>query len=162
MMCFALFYERKYDEAIAFSRRAEELDPRLSLPNCRIKALFEKGDFDAGVAEIQKLPPPAGRSWRMAKLYGSSGPRTLLVTYLQYLTSGPSPETSSPVEIAQAYTALGERDQAFSWLEKAYAHHVSRLTNVNIEPGFDPLRGDPRYDDLLRRIGLPKVPIPKS
>lgn len=53
-----------------------------------------------------------------------------------------------------AYVGMGDKDQAFTWLEKAYALHSNTLTLLKVEPGLDPLRSDPRFQDLLRRVGL--------
>lgn len=49
---------------------------------------------------------------------------------------------------------MGEKDQAFAWLEKAYSQHSNALTKLKVEPAYDPLRGDPRFQDLLRRVRL--------
>ena len=58
-------------------------------------------------------------------------------------------------EIALVYAGLGEKDEAFQWLEKAYAVRDKGLTYLKIDPPLDPLRSDPRFQDLLRRVGLP-------
>jgi hypothetical protein len=50
---------------------------------------------------------------------------------------------------------MGDHDQAFDWLEKAYADRAQMLSEIKAEPAFDPLRGDPRYADLLRRLNFP-------
>jgi len=60
------------------------------------------------------------------------------------------------VDIAEFYARLGEKDQAFAWLEKAYVQHSDGLVRLKEELGFDNLRSDPSYADLLRRIGLPQ------
>jgi hypothetical protein len=57
---------------------------------------------------------------------------------------------------AMLYAAFGQRNQAFSLLEEARAEHSPQLVNLLIEQGFDPLRPDPRFADLLRRVGLPQ------
>jgi hypothetical protein len=57
--------------------------------------------------------------------------------------------------IAELYARLGEKDQAFDWLHKAYLEHSDGLPHIKENLGFDSLRSDPRYTDLLRRIGLP-------
>ncbi len=54
------------------------------------------------------------------------------------------------------YAELGEADAAFDWLEKAYERRSLPLTWVQVNPASDPLRSDPRFDDLLRRIGFPE------
>jgi len=60
----------------------------------------------------------------------------------------------SPVDIALIYAGLGEKDQAFDWLEKAYGEHSTKLIHIKMDPRFDILRSMPQFDDLLRRIGL--------
>ena len=57
-------------------------------------------------------------------------------------------------EIAVIYAAFGDRDQAMNWLEKGYEERFN--PGVLLRPGFDPLRSDPRFQDLVRRIGLPR------
>ncbi len=58
-------------------------------------------------------------------------------------------------EIALIYAGLGEKDQSLAWLEKAYQEHSSVLVYLKVEPRFDSLRSDPRFHDLVRRVGLP-------
>jgi hypothetical protein len=58
--------------------------------------------------------------------------------------------------IAADYAALGEKDRAFNWLEKAYEKRDFFLPTLAVNPYMDPLRSDPRFQDLLRRIGLPQ------
>jgi len=58
-------------------------------------------------------------------------------------------------DVALVYAGLVERDKAFAWLDKTYEEHSFNLIHLKVEPRFDPLRSDPRFADLLRRIGLP-------
>jgi hypothetical protein len=58
-------------------------------------------------------------------------------------------------EIALVYAGLGEKDQAFEWLEKAYEAHDKGLIYLKVDPPVDPLRSDPRFQDLLRRMKFP-------
>jgi hypothetical protein len=64
----------------------------------------------------------------------------------------------SPYFFALAYTGCGQKDLAFEWFEKALEDRSGWLTNLNIEPGLDPIRSDPRFQDLVRRVGLPSQP----
>jgi hypothetical protein len=59
-------------------------------------------------------------------------------------------------QIAAIYAGLGEKDQAFAWLDKAYDERSDLLVNLKREQKFDVLRSDPRFSDLLRRVGLPQ------
>ena len=61
----------------------------------------------------------------------------------------------SPFSIAVVYAGLGEKDRALAWLEKAYDVRANEMVYINIEPFFGNLRSDPRFQDLLRRIGIP-------
>ncbi len=58
--------------------------------------------------------------------------------------------------LARVYAALGDADAAFEWLEKAYERRSMNLTLIRVNPLLDPLRSDPRFQDLLRRIGFPE------
>jgi tetratricopeptide (TPR) repeat protein len=67
----------------------------------------------------------------------------------------PTPRQSAPsFQIAQVYIGLGDHDRAMEWLEKAYAERSPWLSWLKVEPTVDPLRSDPRFKDLLRRIGF--------
>jgi len=56
---------------------------------------------------------------------------------------------------ANLYTLLNEKNEAFRWLEKAYQERSSKMTDLKIDPDYDNLRGDPRFDNLIKRVGLP-------
>jgi hypothetical protein len=81
-----------------------------------------------------------------------AGDRTRALVVLQQLQS--STAHVSAAELAILLTALGERDRAFASLEQAYRVHDIQLQYLGVEPGFDPLRSDPRFVDLMRRVGL--------
>jgi hypothetical protein len=59
------------------------------------------------------------------------------------------------IRIAMVYVKLGDRDKAFTYLERAFAEHSGDMIFLNVEPGFDPIRDDPRFKALIRRIGFP-------
>ncbi len=86
--------------------------------------------------------------------YAKAGEREKAQAILKQLETGKG--YVSPGELTVLYTALGEREKAFASLEKAYAAHDSQLMFLKIDPAFDPLRDDPRFQDLLRRVGLPQ------
>src|SRR6266571_6504251 len=66
-----------------------------------------------------------------------------------------NPHTAvDPIVIAQAYAGLGEKQRALIWLEKAYAQHSDELVTLKVNPAYDPLRGEPRFQELLRRLRL--------
>ena len=89
-------------------------------------------------------------------LHADARPRPLPVRKAQALLEGleKTKEYVSPAELAALYTALGEDDRAFASLEKAYAAHDVQLQYLRVDPMLDGLRPDPRFQDLLRRVGL--------
>ena len=74
---------------------------------------------------------------------------------LEELMAQPGGRYVSPYNVALIFTGLSEKDRAFEWLERAYQARASRLGWLAVLPEFDSLRPDPRFSDLLRRIGLP-------
>jgi len=81
-------------------------------------------------------------------------PILVLVHSARGLKKSSSPGYSRASEIAVIYVSLGNSDQAMSWLERSYEERFN--PGALLRPGFDPLRSDPRFQDLLRRIGLPR------
>ncbi len=70
--------------------------------------------------------------------------------------SGLPPSLSDAYDLARYYAALGERDKAFEWLERLFEAHDYAAVTANVDPAYDPLRSDPRFAALLRRMGLPQ------
>ncbi len=90
----------------------------------------------------------------LARIYGLSGRKSEAIRFLPELREGTKHRGVSAFDMALVYAALEERDEAFAFLERAYAERSEQLTHLNVEPGFDLLRPDPRFQDLLRRVGL--------
>jgi len=162
MVCFNLYYERRYREAIEVARRAATIDPNLVAPSCVAQSFIALGQIEPALQMLTAAHVPAEDKAQISDAYRRGGARAFFRKSAELLAQRQSENVETPVEIASLYAQAGDSDQAFAWLETAYRKRVSRLTNVNVEPAFDSLHSDPRYDDLLRRIGLPKVTPPRA
>ena len=87
-------------------------------------------------------------------LYSRSGDDVRARKILTELSGPMDPEDAPHLIMAALLASLDEKDKAFEWLEKAYTLSKNRIVDVKVEPMLDELRSDPRFDDLLRRIGL--------
>jgi TolB-like protein/DNA-binding winged helix-turn-helix (wHTH) protein/Tfp pilus assembly protein PilF len=152
-MCF--YVGRQYDAAMAHWRKALEMHRNYQLLHEYITAAYVgKKMYREAVAELQKSSASAGPSQTaiLAHIYGRMGrveeARTLLSSVLSR-TDPPS------YYIALAYVGLGDNDNAFRWLDKTLEERAGPFNELNADPMFDPLRADPRFPTLLRRMGLP-------
>jgi tetratricopeptide (TPR) repeat protein len=135
-----------------------ELDPTFPRTGVIRQAYVKKGLFTDALDEIEKWRHAWGdQPWtwsELAYVYGSSGQQSQARYALQKLLEWDHRKPVDPAAVAWAYLGVGDKDQAFAYLEKAYVQHSNMLATLKVEPGFDPLRGDPRYQDLLRRVRL--------
>jgi TolB-like protein/DNA-binding winged helix-turn-helix (wHTH) protein/Flp pilus assembly protein TadD len=152
-----LVIAHSYDESIRQSRKAIEMDPNFALAHNQLgQAYLQERIHDVAIAELQKAVQLSGGSptcmANLARAFVASGKRGEGVKLLNDLKKRSNPSHSHASEIAVIYVALGDTDQAMNWLEKGYEERFN--PSVLLRPGFDPLRSDPRFEDLLRRIGL--------
>jgi len=154
-----LLLAHSYDDSIRQSRKTIEMDPNFAFAHNQLgQAYLQEQMRDEAVAELQKAVQLSGGSptciANLARAYVISGRRSEAVRLLTDLKKRSNPGHSYAPEIAVIFVALGDRDQAMNWLEKGYEERFN--PGVLQRPGFDPLRSDPRFDGLLRRIGLPR------
>lgn len=154
-----LLLAHSYDDSVRESRKAIELDPNFGLAHNQLgQAYLETHRQDVAIAELQKAVQLSGESpicvANLARAYVASGKKGEAVKLLDDLKRRSNTSHSHASEIAMIYAALGDRDHAMSWLEKGYQERFN--PSVLLRPGFDPLRSDPRFADLARRVGLPR------
>jgi tetratricopeptide (TPR) repeat protein len=152
-----LLIAHRYDEAIQQSQKTINMDPLFALAHRVLGQTFvQQHLYNEGVAELKKaIELSSGGSASTSTLayaYAVSGRRDEAIKILNDLKNRPHDASSNAPEIAMVYVGLDEKDQAMAWLEKAYAERLN--PGVLIRPCFDPLRSDPRFQDLLRRVGL--------
>jgi TolB-like protein len=151
------------DEAIAQYRKALELDPKSgALHGYIADVLARQGLEKPSITERVLLLKATGDEESGAALesdYARVGYReTMRRLWLQTLAGYEERARSgyvSPIAFAYAYAALEDKDQAFAWLEKAFKERSPWIVYLAVDPQFAGLRGDPRFSDLTRRIGLP-------
>jgi TolB-like protein/DNA-binding winged helix-turn-helix (wHTH) protein/Flp pilus assembly protein TadD len=154
-----LLIAHSYDESIRQSLKVIEMDPDFALAHNQLgQAYLQKKMHAQAVAELQKAVQLSGASptcmANLARAYVASGKPGEAVKLLNDLKKRSNSTYSNAPEIAAIYAALGDKDLAMNWLEKGYEERFN--PGVLLRPGFDPLRSDPRFQDLLRRIGLPR------
>jgi TolB-like protein/DNA-binding winged helix-turn-helix (wHTH) protein/tetratricopeptide (TPR) repeat protein len=152
-----LVIAHSYDESVEQSRKTIELDPNFALAHNQLaEAYIQKHMYEKAIQELQKAVHLSGDSpiivANLARAYALSGKRTQTVQLLDSLKKRSDLGNSSAPEIATIYASLGDTDQAMSWLEKAYNDRFN--PGVLLRPGFDPLRSDSRFRDLVHRTGL--------
>jgi TolB-like protein/Flp pilus assembly protein TadD len=150
---------RRYDEAIAQASKSLELDPRAMGPqNIVGRAYVQKGLLAQAAAEFQKAQEmsPRRAHWAasLAELYVKSGRRAEAEKMLTEWNQRPGGEFGHAESMAMINVGLGNKDEAFRWLEQAYRENWSRLAWIKISPEYDSLRADPRFPALLNRMGL--------
>ncbi|MCM3903564.1 MAG: protein kinase [Pyrinomonadaceae bacterium] len=154
---YLFFGARQYDQAIESLKKTLELHPNYPYAHLFLGFTYAaKGMYSDAIAAYQEaitlgLDTPSTQI-HLGAAYARAGNREKAQAILKRLQ--PSKDSVSPGELAMLYTAMGEREQAFSSLEKAYETHDLNLQYLGVNPDFDPLRADPRFQDLLRRVGL--------
>ena len=92
----------------------------------------------------------------LGHVYAVSGNKSEARKVLDELKQLSAQEHVPATSMALIYAGLGEKDQAFAWLEKGYQERLSQMQSLSAEPRWDSLRSDPRFADLIRRMGLPQ------
>lgn len=153
-----LYFSRHYDAAIEQFHAVLDMEPNFPRAGLLTYAYIEKGSFAEALAELERWPPPPNNgpwSWAVhAYVYGRTGEQKKARRSLEKLEDWSRRQPMDPAAIVWAYAGIGDKEQTLAWLEKAYSQHSNALTSLKVEPGYDPLRTDPRFQNLLRRVGL--------
>ena len=152
---------RQYNEALPRFQETIEMDPNFFLGHFDLGLVYVQiGRYEDAIAEMQeaiRLLP--GSPFCLAALgyaYGHGGRDADARRVLGQLEELSRDRPVQPLYVASVYTSMGENDLAFEWLERALRERSTYLAFVNIEPIFDPLRSDPRFQSLLRRLNFPE------
>lgn len=154
-----LFHARRYDEAIQAYGRALELDPTQAGSHWwRGLAYAERGQFDEAIRDHEEALTLSRRSpahlGSLGGVYARRGQKAQALAVLEELRSLSKRGYVTPAAFVFVYTGLGDNDRAFEWLDKAAEDQTNLMQFLRIFPPLDPLRSDPRFETLLRRVGL--------
>jgi TolB-like protein len=150
------YVARDYDSAIEEYRKILDLFPNEGSAHTWIAmALLQKGLHNEAIEECSKNESGPSRNWKHGYIYGIAGKREKALDILNYYLDLSKKEFVWPTNIVFIYIGLGEKDKAFEWLEKTYKEHEAYLDLLQVEPMYDPLRSDPRFKDLLKKMNFP-------
>ncbi len=155
-----LYLARRPDEAVAPLSKAIRLDPNYWFARLLLGLVYQqRGQLQEALAEFREArrieketPEPLGA---LGLAYALLGDKAQARAMLQELKARSKRQYVPPYQMAKIHLGLGEKDQALAWLEKAFEERSLFLTWLKVEPEMDSLRSDPRFQDLLRRVGLP-------
>jgi TolB-like protein/Flp pilus assembly protein TadD len=152
---FIYYFSRQYDQALSLLVKAQALNinpPDFSFLLGDIYA--ERGMFEDSIAEFMKSGNGPHALGHLGNAYARAGKARAALKTISQLQDHVQKDGVGRYEIALVYAGLNKKNEAFLWLENAYKAHDEGLTNLKIDPCLDPLRSDPRFEDLVRRVGL--------
>jgi serine/threonine protein kinase/tetratricopeptide (TPR) repeat protein len=157
---WSLYMARRYDDAIEQLQRTVELDPNYPVTYWVLSlSLTKMGRYDLAIAEGEKGVSLSGGSPMMraalAQTLGAAGRKDKAIEILDDLAKLAKQKYVAPYFFAGIHVGLGENDRAMECLEKSYEEHSHWLIYLHMDPGLDALRSNPRFQDLLQRVGLP-------
>src|SRR5438309_1599533 len=164
-LAFAYLVMRRYDESIAQHQKTLDLDPNAAWIRADMAWAYAlKGAYAQAIAEYDKIPEQgkvvAAENQMVANglgsVYAVSGRRADALKIAKELKDLSSYAYVDFYQVAGIYAGLGDKDEAFRLLEKAYEEHSSSMPNLAVDPFWYGIRSDPHYTDLLRRMGLPQ------
>ncbi len=158
LMRSVLYWSRRYDESLEYIRKAEEMEPEL----VDVTVDWEVDDYEmkgmpeqAVVADLRNFSLPAGKRLhdRLDAAYRSGGRKAYWETRIKFLRAQPDSQCSAG-GLVRIYVLAGENDSALENLNRLLNEGYFWLSIIKAEPLFDPLRGDPRFKDMLKKVNL--------
>ncbi|HEY6187726.1 MAG TPA: protein kinase [Pyrinomonadaceae bacterium] len=152
------YFARRYDDAVKQIYKALEIDENFNVAYFKLGQVYERqGRYEEAIAQYRRAMQLSSNLWIMPGLghaLAMTGQQDEARHLLDELLRMSRERYVSPYFVAEIYRGLGEIDLTFEWLDKAYEHHSDWLVWLGVEPALDGLRSDPRFTDLMRRVGL--------
>jgi tetratricopeptide (TPR) repeat protein len=158
-MGFLLHYSYEQDRAEEELRKALEMNPQFPLAHLFLGRVYQaKGLYEQAIAEYQATGPL--REWvptvaGIGYVYGIQGKRQEALQVLSNLEARSKKEYVTAYAVALVHAALGDKDQAFAWLEKGVEERTHWLVWLKRDLRWEPIRSDPRFEALIKRVGFP-------
>jgi TolB-like protein/DNA-binding winged helix-turn-helix (wHTH) protein/Flp pilus assembly protein TadD len=153
-----LYNSRQYDSAVKQFRSVLELDPNYERAwDMMIPAYLQLGRYDEAADLMNRWATLGQGSWIwawQAAVYGRSGHAEEAHRALAKLEQVPGPLPTRTVTLLIAYSGTGQKERVIELLQKAYSEHSNAVVQIKVDPMYDPVRSDPRFQDLLRRLGF--------
>jgi TolB-like protein/DNA-binding winged helix-turn-helix (wHTH) protein len=158
LMGSVFYWSRRYDESLEYVRKAEEMEPEL----VNVTVDWEVDDYEmkgkpeqAVMADLRNFSLPDRKRWhdRLDAAYRIGGQKAYWETRIKFLRAQPDSPCSA-AGLARIYLLAGENDKALENLNRALNEDCFWLSIMKTEPIFDPLRGDPRFKDMLKKVNL--------
>ena len=149
-VALVLYLGRQYDRAIVEARKALELEPNNAAAHTYLgRTYLQKGMHQEALAEFHDDPG------ELVFAYAAAGNRNEALKILGTVKQQSKREYISPCSMARAYVGLGDKEEAFAWLQKGLEVYDGQMDSLKVDPAFDPLRSDLRFQNLLRRMNFP-------
>jgi len=154
-LCFA----RQFDESMRQFQDVLRIDPDFVQAHYWLSQSYElRGMYPEAIAEVKKIKSPDATRFvtgQLGHIYALQGRRREALEVVSKLQKLSQQTYVDPRYIADIYVALGEKDLAFAWLQKAYDEHSPTICSLKVNWKYDSIRSDPRFVDLVRRAGIP-------
>ena len=153
-------FARQFDKALIQFNKTIDLDPDANVPHWYQGWVYEqKGMYSDALREMNKAQDLSKSNLiirgDIGHLYAVSGHTEKAKEVIDELKKFSATRYVNPFEIALIYVGLGDKEHAFQWLEAAYQERSDLLVYLNVDPRLDPIRSDPRFANLVRRVGIP-------
>jgi serine/threonine-protein kinase len=155
------YMTRHYDESIEQCKKTLDMDPNFPLAHWQLgQAYAEKGMYREAIGELEKnraltRNTPSSLAY-LGNILARAGRRSEALEVLEQLHTISQQKYAYALGFARVYAGLGDKDNAFKWLQAAYEERSTALFFLKVDPDWDPIRSDPRFQDLLRRMNFPQ------
>ena len=155
-MAQVLYFARRYDQVIEQCQKTLELEPNFPTAYVWLAKAYEQKVLHEQAIEAFLFRHSPETKAVLREAYAASGWRGYWQKELDLEKSESMQRYIRPHRFAEFYARLGKKDEAFAWLEKTYEERSLAIADLNVEPLWDGLRSDLRFQELQRRVGFPK------